>query len=1021
MIKKFILSVLIVLLAVTAAFAQRTVTGKVTSNDSPGGIPGVTVMISGTSLITTTNVDGIYRIENVPENATTVKFTFVGMKAKDLPIGNGIVNAVMEQDNKMLGVVDVSMYGITKKVSDVGAATSVGADIITKQTESNVMNSLQGSIAGVQISTATGQPGAPTTVRIRGISSVNSGSAPLYIVDGVPFNTGGYGMGYEEGLDPLSTINPADIENISILKDASATSIYGSRATNGVIVITTKRGKQGSSTFNVDIKVGVATPPTIKKGFKTVNVEDYKTFLWETYVNSRRSGYTTTKGEYFRLMSNPERVWNSINNTYSIDFTNGNMPAETDWWDAVTRTGVVQDYSFSANGGNEKVKYYASLNYFDLKGVVIATDLTRYQSRVNIDYAATSWLTMGVNLSGAYVQSNSTPNELAYANPVWSAGRMRPTDPIKKSDETWNMPVYNLRYNPVALYSDKYSDISYKQQYKAIFSPYLRFQLYKDLVFQSKFGLDFTNVTEKNVWSSTVNPQGMGLGGLTQMTDQRDATLTLTNTLNWMPSIGKNNFNLLLGQEIEQLDYSESYSNGTDFSDPSLTEIGNATNTEGFSGSSHAALSSVFANLEYDYDDRYYLSASIRGDGTSRFGENNKWGIFYSVGAKYRISAESFMSSTQKWLNNLNVRASYGTTGNQNVGYYVARASYGSSRYAQGKAIYPGALGAPDLKWESTDKFNVGLDFTIFNDLSIELDYYYSATRDLIFAIPLSRATGFSSQIANVGNLSNQGIELQLNATLLKRKNVQWTVSFNITTNENKILKLPTDDPIIGSSLRKLEVGLPVNSFYYYEYAGVDPATGHPRWYDDNGNYVYSFTQAKKRDLGSWDPKIYGGLSTRVNFYNFDFSMQFNYTYGNKLFVNDIRYRENDGAFEVDPPTYYLMDNRWRNPGDETTVPQLRLGGNNGADNFSSRELMDASYLRLRSIMLGYTIPSSILAKVNIKTLRAYISIDNLFTITKNKGMDAFRGFDPEAGLGGTQAANYPIAVNYALGINIGF
>ncbi|MDR1974724.1 MAG: SusC/RagA family TonB-linked outer membrane protein [Bacteroidales bacterium] len=1020
--KKNVLFVLIALFATMATFAQRTVTGRVTSNDEPGGLPGVAVTVDGTSLGTTADHNGVFVINNVPENAKTLKFTYVGRKTKEVPIpSNGVVNVKMEQDNKMLEVINIDGYGVSVKAGDVGAASRVEGEVLTKRTESNVMNSLQGSMPGVQISTATGQPGAPTSVRIRGISSINSGNDPLYIVDGVPISTGGFGMtSQSDGVDPLSTINPADIESISTLKDASATSIYGSRAANGVIIITTKRGKQGQSSFQADVKIGVSTPPFVKRAFTTVNVADYKTFLGDSYLNSRRNGYVLTSGEYHLLVQTPEKIWDGIYNKSLIDFRNGNMPTETDWWDAVTRSGIIQDYSFSANGGGDRVTYYASLNYFNNVGTVIGTDFTRYLARVNVDYKATNWLTFGVNLSGGYSQSNAITNSLTYASPVWSSGQMRPTDPIKNPDGTW-FTGYNLGYNPVALYSDEYPDIRYRQQYKALFSPYLRINLHKNIVFQTKFGLDFVSSHEKNVWSPTVNPQGRNMGGITQMLDQRDATLTLTNTLNWMPSIGKNNFNVLIGQEIEQFDYSEGYYNGTTFSDPSLTEVGNAASSEGFSGAEHAALSSVFLNVEYNYDDRYYISGSIRGDGTSRFGENNRWGLFYSIGGKYRISGENFMTSTQNWLNNLSIRVSYGTTGNQNVGYYVARPSYGSSKYGGGLTIYPSALGAPDLKWESRDKFNVGLEFSIFNALTAEIDYYYDITRDMIFAVPLSYSTGFSSQIRNIGKMGNQGIELMLNAQLLQTKNVQWTASFNITTNNNKILKLPTDGPIIGSSLTKLEVGKTAHLYYYYEYAGVDPATGRPRWYDDKGEYVYDFTLAKRRDLGSYDPKFYGGFTTRVNFYDFDFSVQLNYCYGGKLFVNDVRYRENDGAFEDSPPTYYVMDNRWKNPGDEAYVPEIRMGGNNGAENFSSRELMDASYLRIRNIQLGYTVPSSFLSKAKLKMFRAYISIDNLYTFTKNKGIDAFRGYDPEAGLGGTQAANYPIPINYQLGVNVGF
>lgn len=990
------------------AWGQRTVTGKVTSADEPMGIPSVAVMVEGTTIGVTTDMNGMFTLKNVPTTAKNLKISAMGLKTKTLPISNAPMNIVMESSAIALQEVSITGYGVRKKVDNVGAASQVGEEVIKKQTESNIINSLQGSTAGLQISSSTGQPGSPTTARIRGNSSINSGNEPLYVIDGVPVSNGEYGM--YTATDPLATINPEDIENIAILKDASATSIYGSRASNGVIVVTTKKGTEGKATFTLNGKIGFSTPPSIKHDFQKVNRDNYKNFLYDSYLNSLKDGYVPT-ALYEAAVKDPSSVWKKFE-AVGVYF---NRDINTNWWDEVTRTGLIQDYSITASGGTDKVNYFASVGYFSNQGIVIGTDFKRYSARLNLDYKPTKWLAFGMNLSGAYAEINSVPTELAYASPIWSASMMRPTDPVRNPDGSW-YTNYNQGYNPVALYQDEYRDIAFQQQYKALFSPYLRVRFYKNVYFQTKIGLDFVTVKERNTWSSKVNPQGTSLGGLTQNQDQTAAVLNVTNTLNWMPSIKKNNFNVLIGQEAQRFNDYVSYISGFGYSTPKLMDIANAAETKGSAYRANATLASYFGNIEYDYDNKYYLSASIRRDGSSRFGEDSKWGTFYAVGAKYRLSAERFMASANKWLNNLTIRLSYGTSGNQNVNYYAAQGLYSTTRYGGLNGLIPSSLDNPDLRWESRNKFDVGVEFSVLNALTIEVDYYNDITEDMIFAIPLSASTGFTGLTSNVGRMRNQGVEIQINALLMNRKNFKWTLALNFTTNNNKVLKLATDKPIIGS-ITKLEVGKSSSSFYMQEYAGVDPATGHPRWYGKDGEYVYSYNQANKRDFGSYSPLFYGGISTRFDFYNFDLSLQFNYNYGNKLFVNDLRYLETIGESYTQAPTNYVVDHAWRNPGDETDVPQLRYAGNNGAENWSSRQVVDASYFKIKSIMLGYTLPKKLAKKIYMASFRAYVSIDNVYTAT-NKN---FRGYDPEAGLGGTQAANYPIPVNYTLGVNIGF
>lgn len=1023
--KKLVLFVMSLFLlgAANVALGQRTVTGKVTSAEDPMGVPMVAVQVEGTTIGASTDLNGVYTLSNIPASAKNLKFSAMGMKDKIVPITGGVVNVVMESQAIALEEVQISGsgYGVRKKVDNVGSAVAVGEEVVKRQTESNVINSLQGSVPGMQVSTASGQPGSSTTVRIRGKSSLSSGNDPLYVIDGVPIVTGAMGMSnYSggDGTDPLAALNPEDIESIQLLKDASATSIYGSRASNGVIVVTTKKGQEGKVNFSLNAKIGVATPPMVKKRFQKVNLKDFKEYLYETKYNS-----AVNLNERYRFENDKTYIWKWYKNQgWGLDFTETGNPANTNWWDEVTRNGIIQDYSISASGGTKTVNYYASVGYFQNKGIVIGSDYTRYNARLNLDINPTKWLSFGVNLSGAYAEINTIPTELAYAAPIWGASMMRPNDPVyteKDGTKQWNTTTnpFASGYNCVALRKDEYHDEAFQQQYKALFSPYLRVKLYKNLYVQSKIGIDYVDLREKNVWSMVVNPQGKSLGGLMQVDEQSIAYMNIANTINWMPSIKKNSFNVLIGQEAQRFNQYESFIHGNDYVTPSLMEVANATETSGSTARADATLASYFANVEYDYDNRYYVSASIRRDGSSRFGEENRWGTFYSVGAKYRITGEKFMATTQNWLNNLSVRVSYGTSGNQNVGYYQARGVYATTRYGGISGFAPSQLANGELRWESRNKFDVGLEFTIFNALTVELDYYNDVTKDMIFSRPLSYGTGFGSIRYNIGKMRNQGIELQLSAMLINRKNFKWTLGFNLTTNDNKILKLPGGNDIRNGTIGLLREGRSSAQLYMPEWAGADPATGRPRWYGADGQYVFNYGEAAYRFVGTSDPKIYGGIQTRFDFYNVDISFQFNYNVGNYILSNDLVYLENEGTRNGHVTTYYVMENRWQRPGDQADVPQLLVNGNKNSRNLSTYCRTDGSYFRIKSIVVGYTLPKKQCEKIFLKSLRFYGSIDNLFTACSKN----FRGYDPESGLSAIQTSNYPVPVNYTFGINVGF
>jgi TonB-linked SusC/RagA family outer membrane protein len=1000
--KRFVLLLLcIALLAIPVVNAQvKSVSGKVTSKEDGASIPGVSVIVKGTTIGKATDLDGNYQIQ-VPQDATTLVFSFVGMKSVEVPISGTTINATMEQDLIGVDEIVVTGYGVTRKVAFTGSAATVEKKDLERTTDADPIRALEGSVAGLVMSAETGQPGGYNSVLIRGLGSFNSGTQPLYVVDGVPVTSGAFGMrsGESQTINPLASLNPNDIESISVLKDATATSIYGARAANGVIVINTKQGKGGETQFTLKVKSGITSIPE-RNDYRQLNRDEWIDFISTMFVNS---GWLDDKSQFeTSMLTSPD--WLGLVHT----------DANTDWYKEVTRQGVNQDYNLDISGGGSNTKFFMSMGYYDEEGIVIGKDMKRYSGRFNLENKVNDHISLGMNFTASYSQINSGAGGGYYSDPITQAYMMLPVEPVKLADGSWNMATVN-GYNPVAQRS-YYGDRSYSQQYKAIISPWFSVKFLNNFTFLSRYGMDYFNIKEYGRWSY-LQPQGADMNMLGEEGNDYRALWTWTNTLNYIKSIGNHNLNILVGQEAQKARDESAYLAGSNFPVDLVFTVENAAEPSDASTSfSDYALSSFFSKVEYDYKGKYYLSGSFRYDGSSRFGANNKWAPFWSVGAKYRLTNESFMKQFESWLSNLTLRASIGTSGNQDVGWYQALGLYGFGyNYQNNPGMVPTQIANPDLKWEQTQKFNVGTEISLFDKLSVSVDYYVDRTTNMLFSVPLSRTTGFASIMQNVGEMKNSGIEGVIDYTPISTKDFMWNINLNITHNKNEIVKLSTDLPIEGTYTIR-EVGRPFYSFKMKEYAGVDPETGKQMWYKgtEGTETTTSYNLAGKRYMGAADPKVYGGLSSTLKYHNFDFSFQFKYSLGGQVYNSAARYDEN-----INNPwgntTKYVYDNMWRQAGDITDVPAPLYGA---VTSHSSRFLMDGSYIKLNTLQLGYTIPASLTQKVKISSLRVYVSGDNLKAWTLG---DNFRGLDPETSRDGIIWWQYPIARKLLFGVNVTF
>ena len=909
----------------------------------------------------------------------------------------------MKPDTEVLDEVVVTGYGVQRKASFTGAAAVVGKDVLAKKTDANFVKALEGAVPGIQMNNSTSMPGIWGSIYVRGRGSLNSGTQPLYVIDGMPVDsdTDDNSLTYSTNntIDPMSSLNPADIESITVLKDAAATAIYGSRAANGVIVVTTKKGAEGKFNINLDIKQGFVTTANNNMDFANAQ-QTMKLFT---------DGYTAAQGG----------DWQENYNYLADDYFGWDRKSSYDWMDAISRKGYYQDYNLNMQGRTGSTGYYVGLGYLNTEGLIIGSDLERFSGRLNLD-TKFKWATLGVNSSYSYTTQNgfSLSTAGSMSSPLTAAvSSQTPMDPFYDSEGNY-ANINN--YNPLALMDEKTGELNQSNTQMVNLNPYFQIDFGKGIYAKTTLGVNINELRQYQYWSALYNPQAQDYNGLGQQYNSKSTVVTWNNIIGWNYKFAdKHDISLMLGQEMQKKSYFYEYYAKSDFPFAAsgmrdLTTAGTYQGNEYYK--QEARLASYFADVHYSYADKYYLSGSFRRDGSSVFGTDNRWGNFWSVGGKWRISGEEFLSENEI-ITNATLRASYGTVGNQDISWYAARGFYSSGyNYNQMHGMRPTSIPNPELTWEVSKKFDIGFDLSFLQRIHLTFDFYNEETSDALFEIPLSMTTGISKTYQNIGSIRNRGIEFSINTSIIQNNDLNWNFFANLTWNKNEVIKLSTDDPL-EYTYQIIEQGHPYSQFYMKEYVGIDHETGKPLWYlNKEGDETTSdYNAAAKRYVGDADPKVLGGFGTNLTWKGVDFNLNFNYRLGGKVYNSGAAFTGFGMAFRT--PLEDVALNSWTPENKNAKYPQYIYRDPNNATATSSRYLYSGNYLRISNVTLGYTLPKTWTQKAFIQKLRAYVSVDNLYTFTASD----FVGYNPETSANGVIAWQYPATCTFIGGIQLTF
>ncbi len=970
----FILAVALVL---QVSAQDRTITGNVTSLDDGAGLPAVNVILKGTTIGATTDVDGNYKL-SVPEGSGVLVFSSIGFISQEIEIGNrSVIDVAMSTDVTELSEVVVVGYGTQIKQDLTGNVAQIGGDEIKNLPVNSFEQAIQGRAAGVYIQANNGKLGQGIAVRVRGSASVSASNQPLYVVDGVPITTEDLSINTAQ-TNPLADINPNDIESIEILKDASASAIYGSRAANGVVLITTKKGRSGRTQFNVDLVWGTSEP---SNKVDWLNRDQYFELFDEAFANSSSDG--TPNGTVFGL---------TLDQLYDIFVPGWDDPEnfDTDWQELAFQDAGIKQVDISASGGTDKTRFYVSGQYTDQVGLLRGNEFEKYTGRINLDHEASDKLNFGLQfaLSRSLNERLSTDN--AFSTPLQAIAQspvQSPFDPDGPGGINNNTLYYNF------LLHDEFANFE-TVVFRNLTNIYASYDITDELRFTTKFGLDVLTQNDEQFFGRFTNAGDDGRNG-TSVNRWAQAVNYVTDTyLTYNKNINQDhNLNATVGLSYQQGRTDVSFVEGQQFPSDRFQQIVSAAEfTNGSSTETNFRFLSYFARANYKFKDRYLFSLSGRIDGSSRFGANEQYGAFPAASAGWIISNEPFMESNI--LSFLKLRASWGIVGNAEIPNFPSRGLWdGSGAYAGFAGTAPIQIPNPNLKWEETTQIDIGIDFGLFNDrITGELDYYMKDTKDLLLDANVPGTTGFRVSTQNIGELENKGVELVLNSTNLTGE-FGWTTSFNIAFNENEITDL-AGEIIEGGFINRAVEGEPIGVFFGPEYAGVDPDNGDALYFLNDGTEgtTNNVNEATRVVIGDPNPDFIGGLTNNFTYKGLDLNIFFQFVQGNDVYNGAGRFQETSGDFYDNNTAYQL--NRWQNPGDITDVPQARLFGGNGTAQ-SSRYLQDGSYIRLKTITLGYNLPTNLIDRINLRSLRVYVSGQNLLTFT-SYGEDGRAGWDPE-------------------------
>jgi TonB-linked SusC/RagA family outer membrane protein len=1063
------LTLLYLLIGISWASAQTKITGTVLSAEDGTPVIGATVSVKGTSTGTITDTNGKFTLSVSQGEKTTVIISYIGMTTKEEALHPNM-RVSLSTAAKSLEEVIVVAYGTVKKNSFTGAATTVTGKSMENRPITTAVAALEGNTSGVQVTSSLGQPGEAATIRIRGFGSVNASNDPLYVVDGAIYNGN------------MSNLNPADIESMTVLKDAASTSLYGSSAGNGVVLITTKKGIKEGSHVTLNITQGWSS--RAYKDYATVNAYQYYPLQWQMLKNAYiTAGYTSavaattaSAGIVSKLQYNPfvgvadasvvgtDGTLNSAANTLK-------WGDDLNWEEAAFKKGYRQEYNLGYSTKTDKSDTYASIGYLKDKGYMLKTNFERYSGRLNYNTNPFKFLKGGLNLgttrSNSDYSTSISDNTSSYSNLTRFIRTMAPIYPIHKHDlstgayldaygnATTDPDKYVYDYDGTRLSNNGRDAIVETLWNSRAFTrtnttahPYITLTPVSGLNVTANYSYENSDVRKKEYENPYVGDGTAGPGRLS-ITSTRSLTETFNQLISYTRSINQHNFDILVGHENYQYKYEYFYSMKTQEIVANVYDLANFVKTsQSTSYTNEYKKEGYFARLNYDFDNKYYLSASYRRDGTSRFSKNNRWGNFYSVGGSWRISQENFIKSI-KWVNNLKVRSSWGQTGNDAVldddgyqNYYAYQTLYtlGINNGTEG-GTYFSNIANSNLKWETQVSADVAVEFGLFDRVNGTIEFFNKASKDLLFNVSQPTSTGIASITQNIGSVRNQGIEFDLNFNIYKNKD--WTASFGVngTIMNNKLTRLPDENRANGiiSGSKKLMEGHSIYEFWLMQWWGVDPDNGNGLYFLDTEKYnaaagtltsavaatvvekdgvklTKSYAYAKYDYSGSAIPDIYGGFNFNIGYKGFELGTVFSYSLGGKILDTNYQAQMSVVSYGYAMSTDLLK--AWKSAGDVTAVPRLDASSThttNIGQTYSTRWLVSSDYLNLRSINLSYNLPKRILEKVMLSSARLSISAENLFMLKARQGLN------PQASYNGITYNEYLPARTITFGLNAAF
>ena len=1028
---------------------QVTVSGTVTDASDGSSLPGVTIQVEGTTTGTVTDIDGNYEI-SVASDAVLV-FSFIGMVTQRVEVeGRQVIDVQLVPDMAALEEVIVVAYGTAERGTFTGSASTIGADRIEGRPVSNVGRAIEGTSPGVQVTSGSGQPGSGQSIRIRGFGSLNATNEPLYVVDGVPYDM------------DINNLNPNDIDNISVLKDAAATALYGNRAANGVVMITTKSGSRDRTQFRLSMSQGFSNRGIPE--YDRVGPDQWMELAWETLRNELHYINGVPMEEAKQRASN-ELINNTHYNPYNVADdqvvgTDGKLnpnasliyaPSDLDWEDAVTRLGNRSDISMNYSGGTPTSDYYVSLGYLNDEGYLINTNFDRLTGRININSDIREWFSSGINISANRVGGNNARDDsnTGFVNPFYFTRTIAPIFPIYQADPNTGEYIlddegnkqYDIgdgrhagvdRFRPQGANAGRHIVAETKWNVSEWTRSNIGSRAYGTVHFLDNFSFTANAGLDVNSYLFTGHDNHIVGDGAPDGRGRRTNTLTTTLNLNqlleYSNSFGPHSIDLLFGHEFYSYNYEYTYG----FRQGLITEgnlhLVNYTSTNSLTSYEHNERSEgYFTNFSYGYDDRMFFSASYRRDGSSRFYEESRWGDFFSLGASWRVDREDFMRD-YPFVNMLLVRASYGQVGNnRGIGYYPWQALYSLNNNADEPGFRQSSLPAYDLVWESNNTANLAVEFGMFERLRGQVEFFHRVSSNLLFDVPLPVSTGVLSVDRNIGEMYNQGLEMRVAYDILADSEFQWTLDVNATTFKNEITSMPQDEIYSGS--KKLMEGRGLYDFWIRQWYGVDPEDGRGLYYADTSiegfNPEGDYVRVKEGDTlvtgttyALWDysgsaiPDVVGGINNTFRYRNFELSMLLTYQIGG--WINESQYGglmkfgNYGSAMHAN-----LLDNRWQQPGDQAKYPRLSQTEVSDYPNFSTLWQRDASYLNIRSINLSYRFPSNIAQRLGTQNLMMYVSAENLHMFSDLKGMNVQQSF------AGVTSNTYTAARTIVVGLNV--